>query len=227
MPVARRRAVAVASGLALVASLLMVAQPASAAKKKTTKYGFPTNHTVFGFHYKVVASTHIKKMNQTITTPPGGIFDGEADFDTAQIRGKIKLPPITFTFSQAGVPLARATAQIVAAKPITGKINLNNFRVTTTSVFNMRIVSAYAATPSVPGVGPLPLPLPPVNLVGDQCTTEKPISVTMSGIAKIGAKTTFSGSFTIPRFKTCSVMTPILNQLVPGPGNTFTATARP
>jgi hypothetical protein len=206
-------------------SLLVVAQPASAAKPKTTKYGFPTSHTVFGFHYKVVASTHIKKMNQTITTPPGGIFDGEADFDTSQIRGKITLPPIKFTFSQAGVPLATATAQIVSAKPITGKINLNNFRVTTTSVFNMRIISAYAATPSVPGVGALPLP--PVNLVGNKCTTEKPISVTMSGIAKIGAKTTFSGAFTIPKFKTCSVMTPILNQLVPGPGNTFTATAKP
>jgi hypothetical protein len=220
----RRRAVAVVSGLALLTSLLVVAQPASAAKKKTTKFGFPISHTVFGFNYKVIASTHIKKLDQTITTPPGGKFDGEVDFDTQQLRGSIKLPPVTFTFSQAGIPLATATAQIVQAKPITGKINLNNFKVTTTSTFNMRIVSAYAATPSIPGV---PLPLPPVNLVGDQCTTERPIVVTMSGIAKIGQKSTFSGSFTIPNFKTCSVMTPVLNQLVPGPDNSFTATAKP
>jgi hypothetical protein len=89
----------------------------------------------------------------------------------------------------------------------------------------MRIVSAYAATPAVPVLGPLPVP--PVNLVGDKCTTETPIVVTMSGIAKIGQKSTFTGSFTIPKFKTCSVMTPILNQLVPGPGNTFSATATP
>ena len=225
MPAIRRRAVASVSALALLASLLVVAQPAFAARKKTTKFGFPTNHTVLGFNYKVIASTHIKKLNQTITTPPGGRFDGEADFDTAQLRGAIKLPPITFTFSQAGIPLATATAQIVQAKPITGKINLNNFKVTATSVFNMRIVSAYAATPTIPGVGPLPVP--PVNLVGDQCTTEKPIVVTMSGIAKIGAKSTFSGTFTIPNFKTCSVMTAVLNQLVPGPGNTFKAIATP
>jgi hypothetical protein len=91
----------------------------------------------------------------------------------------------------------------------------------------MRIVSAYPATPSIPGVGSLPVPLPPVNLVGDKCTTEKPIVVTMSGIAKIGAKSTFKGSFTIPNFKDCSVMTPVLNQLVPGPGNTFVANASP
>jgi hypothetical protein len=224
MPAVRRRAVAAISGLALVMSLVAVAQPATAAVKKT-KFGFPTTDSVFAFNYKVIASTHIKKLNQTITTPPGGRFDGEADFDTAQLRGAIKLPPITFTFSQAGIPLATATAQIVQAKPITGKINLNNFKVTATSVFNMRIVSAYAATPTIPGVGPLPVP--PVNLVGDQCTTEKPIVVTMSGIAKIGAKSTFSGTFTIPNFKTCSVMTAVLNQLVPGPGNTFKAVATP
>jgi hypothetical protein len=212
------------SGLALLACLVAVAQPAYAAKKKT-RFGFPKHDTVFAFNYNVIASTHIKKLNQTITTPPGGKFNGEVDFDTARLRGNIKLPPVTFTFSEAGVPLATATAKIVQAKPITGKVNLNNFKVTTTSTFNMRIVSAYAAAPSVPVLGPLPLP--PVNLVGDHCTTEKPIVVTMSGIAKIGEKSTFSGTFTIPKFKTCSVMTAVLNQLVPGPGNTFTATATP
>ena len=225
MPAIRRRAVASVSTLALLASLLVVAQPAFAAQKKTTKFGFPTNHTVLGFNYKVIASTHIKKLNQTITTPPGGKFLGEVDFDTSRLRGTIQLPPVKFTFSQAGVPLANATAQIVSAKPITGTINLKTFKVTTTSTFNMRIVSAYAATPTVPVLGPLPVP--PVNLVGDKCTTETPIVVTMSGIAKIGQKSTFTGSFTIPKFKTCSVMTPILNQLVPGPGNTFSATATP
>jgi len=224
MPAVRRRAVAAISGLALVMSLVAVAQPATAAVKKT-KFGFPTTDSVFAFNYKVIASTHIKKLNQTITTPPGGKFLGEVDFDTSRLRGTIQLPPVKFTFSQAGVPLANATAQIVSAKPITGTINLKTFKVTTTSTFNMRIVSAYAATPTVPVLGPLPVP--PVNLVGDKCTTETPIVVTMSGIAKIGQKSTFTGSFTIPKFKTCSVMTPILNQLVPGPGNTFSATATP
>jgi len=158
MPAIRRRAVASVSALALLASLLVVAQPAFAAQKKTTKFGFPTNHTVLGFNYKVIASTHIKKLNQTITTPPGGKFLGEVDFDTSRLRGTIQLPPVKFTFSQAGVPLANVTAQIVSAKPITGTINLKTFKVTTTSTFNMRIVSAYAATPSVPGVGPLDPP---------------------------------------------------------------------
>jgi hypothetical protein len=205
-----RRCVVAVAGLAALAPLV-AAQPASA---------FPKGDSVFSFNYKVIASTHIKKLNQTITTPPGGRFNGQIDFDTAQLQGNIKLPPIKFTFSEAGLPLATATAQIATVKPVTGRVNLNNFRVTATSTFNLRLVSVYAATP-------VPLPLPPVNLVGNSCTTATPIVVTMSGIAKIGAKSTFKGTFTIPNFKTCGALTTVLNQLIPGPGNTFSATASP
>ena len=93
-------------------------------------------------------------------------------------------------------------------------------RVTATSTFNIRIIHAYAALP-------IPLPLPPVNLVGNHCTTATPVSVTMSGIAHLGAASTFSGTFTIPDFKSCGAATAGLNLLIPGPGNTFTATTSP
>jgi hypothetical protein len=66
-----------------------------------------------------------------------------------------------------------------------------------------------------------------VNLVGKTCTTEKPIVVTMSGIADPSKPSTFKGTFAIPNFKTCGALTAVLNQLIPGPGNTFIATARP
>jgi len=94
-------------------------------------------------------------------------------------------------------------------------------------------LNMYPASPQLP---PLPVPIPitlptlpvqTINLVGDHCTTATPISVTMSGIAKLGATSTFKGTFDIPNFKNCSVATAALNQLVPGPGNTFAATARP
>jgi hypothetical protein len=93
----------------------------------------------------------------------------------------------------------------------------------------------YPATPSLPTLPvtlPLPLPLPPitvppVNLVGTSCTTASPISVTMSGIAHLGAPSTFKGSFTIPNFANCEAMTTVLNEEIPGPGNTFSATASP
>jgi hypothetical protein len=37
----------------------------------------------------------------------------------------------------------------------------------------------------------------------------------------------FSGTFTIPRFKDCGLLTPVLNLLLPGSGNTISATATP
>jgi hypothetical protein len=50
----------------------------------------------------------------------------------------------------------------------------------------------------------------------------------MKGAASFGSPSTLSGVFTLPSFKTCGlVVTTALNQLLPGPGNTFTATATP
>jgi hypothetical protein len=212
MSTVRRRCVAAVCGLALLAPLVFVAQPASA---------FPKGDPVIKFNYRVVASTHIKKLNQTITPPPGR-FKGAVDIATSKLKGSISLPPVSFTFSEAGIPLMTATAQIVQAKPVTGTLKLATLKVTATSTFNLRIIDAHAS-PGLPGIGALPVP--PVNLVGNSCTTEKPISVTMSGKANLAGTSTFTGSFTIPKFKTCGALTTVLNQLIPGPGNTFTATA--
>jgi hypothetical protein len=200
--------------LAVCASLVVAAQPASA---------FPPGDPVFPFNYTVNASTHIKKLNQTITVPPGK-FTGGIDLKTSRLTGSITLPPASFTYTPAGLPLGvTATAQIVQVKPVTGKVNLANLRVTATSTFNIRIIHAYAALPALP----LPLPIPPVNLVGNNCTTATPVSVTMTGTANLGGASTFSGIFTIPNFKSCGAATAGLNLLIPGPGNTFTAKATP
>ena len=225
---ARRRLVCVfVSVAALVLPIVGSAQPAQA---------FPKGDFVFTFAYKVKASTTIKKLNQTISPPPG-TFKGGIDIDKGGVLlGHIKLPPTTFTFSEAGLPLAKATAQIVEAKPVTGKVNLAKFFVTATSTFNLKILSVVPVAPTVTlpggditGIGSLPVPVdpPPVNLVGKTCTTETPIVVTMSGIAHLDRASTFKGLFTIPKFKTCGALTAVLNQLIPGPGNTFAATATP
>jgi hypothetical protein len=49
----------------------------------------------------------------------------------------------------------------------------------------------------------------------------------MKGIAHLDKPSTFTGTFTIPKFKTCGLATAALNQLIPGPGNTFSATSTP
>jgi hypothetical protein len=50
----------------------------------------------------------------------------------------------------------------------------------------------------------------------------------MSGPVDLVNGTTLSGEFEIPTFENCGLLTtPILNLIVPGGGNTFSATARP
>ena len=93
-------------------------------------------------------------------------------------------------------------------------------RVTSTSKFLLKIVSM---TP----ISPVPLPLPKINLVGNGCQTKTPVVVTMSGKANIGGNSTFKGTFSIPEFGNCQGVEHVLNQLIPGDGNTFTAEARP
>ncbi len=209
---ARRRIAGVLLSLTIAAAVAVATVPASAAPQPAAA------DPMFPFNYSIVATTHIQKLNQTITVPPG-TFTGAIDLATGGLTGTITLPPAQFTFKLVGVvPLVTATAQIVPTQPVTGHVDLSTFKVTATSTFNLRILKAYAAT--------LPL-LPKINLVGSSCTTATPVRVTMSGTAQLGAASTFSGTFTLPPFTTCGLATTGLNLLIPGPGNTFSATATP
>jgi len=201
--------------VAALGPVTLFAQPASA---------FPPGDAVYNFKYKVVATTFIKRANLTLTTPPG-IFQGGIDLSTGQLKGSIALPPVTFTQSEAGIGLVTATSATIPTKPVTGHVNLGTFQVTSTSTFNIHIVTMYPAIPSLPL--PIPFAIPPINLVGNSCTTVSPISVTMSGKASLGSPSTFKGVFTIPDFQNCQAMTTVINNEIPGPGNTFSATASP
>jgi len=201
----RRGRVGIAVLVIALGSLALQLSPASA---------FPPGDPVYTFNYSVKASTHLKKLNETIAPPPG-TFIGGIDLSTFQLVGNITLPQTSFTLQLAGiVPLVTATAKIVSIKPVVGKLNLANFTVTATATLNIRILSAYAT-----GV--------PINLVGNSCVTATPVSITMSGPASFGGTSKFSGTFTIPSFKTCGLATTAINQVIPGPGNTFTAIASP
>jgi hypothetical protein len=201
--------VAFTRGMAAILAVVPLTLTAVAAPSASADSFIP-------FKYNVTATTTIKKLNQTVKIPRG-TFTGKIDLEKRTLTGDITLPPATFTMSLAGVlPLVTATVQTVETKPVVGKIDFSTspFKVVATSTFNIHLVSAYAA-----GI--------PINLVGDSCTTSKPVSVTMSGTANIGEPATFSGLYTIPPLANCGAATIALNELIPGPGNTFTAHATP
>ncbi len=166
------------------------------------------------FDWNVDATTHLKKLNMDVAVPTG-TFVGEVDLTTGVVSGDITLPPAQMQVQLAGIGLVTANMQIDEVQPITGTLDPSTFAVDTTAVFNIRIPSVYAnATPSV-------------NLVGNSCTTSEPVTVNMSGTANLTGVSTFSSTYTIPPLKTCGLATTALNLVVPGPGNTFTATVQP
>ncbi|MGZ4736045.1 MAG: hypothetical protein ACXV8R_10595 [Acidimicrobiia bacterium] len=197
-----RAIAAVAAPVVALAASVMAAPPASAADP------------MFPFDWNINATTHMKKLNQTVTVPQGS-FTGSVDLVTGDLTGDIKLPKATSTVQLAGIGLVTATFKISQSKPVSGHVDFATFRTTATSVFVIKVVK----------VSPVLLPI--VNLVGDSCRTSKTVKVTMSGVASLTAASTFSGTYTIPPLQNCGLATVALNQVVPGPGNTFTAVASP
>ncbi len=194
------------------AALLVV--PAVLAGLALTAPAAGAANPTFPFDWNIKASTHLQKLDQTVSVPKGS-FKGQVDLVTGKLTGSISLPPASTTMQVAGVGLATATFKIAQVKPVTGTVNFSTFQAKATSVFDIKVTKvAPALTPSV-------------NLVGNACKTTTPVKVTMSGKASLTASSTFKGTYTIPPLANCGLLTPVLNQLVPGPGNTFTAVASP
>ena len=211
-----RRVGAFGLAIATFAPVMLIASPANA---------FPKNDPVYTFNYNVTATTTVKKANLTLSPPPGK-FNGGIDLSTGQLVGQIAIPNTTFTQDEAGIGVVTATAAMVQLKKVTGHVDISNFKVTATSVFNIRILKMYLATPTLPTLPFLPpIQIPQVNLVGNGCGTSSPITVTMSGKANLSGASKFSGTFSIPNFANCGVMTTVLNEEIPGPGNSFSAVA--
>ena len=192
----------VALGAAVVALGLVATAPAASAD------------ATIPVHATVNATTHLVRSGLTVSVPPGS-FDGSVDLTSGAFTGNLSLPPATITLSLLGsVPLADATFELAPVGPVTGHVDLASLTVTSTATFTIHLsnVSPHGAS---------------ANLVGSRCVTSKPISVTMSGVFSLSAGSTFTGSYTIPPFEHCEALTPAINALMEGPGNTFAATFTP
>ena len=176
--------------------------------------------------WNVDAHTHLAKMGSDVS-PPRGSFTGTIDLATGNLTGNLALPPATITMYALGtVAAADASFAIDPVGPTTGHVDFASSHVTTTSTFNIRLAKI---TPH-----PIPAGVPVAqsltqnaNLVGSNCRTSTPISVTMSGTVDFVHGGTFSGNFSIPKFRDCKAMTAAINAIIPGDGNTFAATFSP
>ncbi|MFO7280715.1 MAG: hypothetical protein C0P77_009965 [Thermoanaerobacterales bacterium] len=204
MRIRRRIARALAAvGLATagIAGSVVTASPASAE---------PT----IPIDWNVDATAHIASLGID-NTMTGGRFTGSVDLGDSTITGDLTLPASETTLEVLGVGLADVGIQVAPTGPVTGSVDLSTLTVELTSSFDIKITHLN------------PFGVDWINLVGRKCQTREPVTLTMSGPIDLVGGSTFSGEFTIPKFKDCGLLTLPLNLLLPGGGNTFTATASP
>jgi len=197
-PVVRGAAVTALTGL--VAALTIAATPLAASADTTIKVRYPIN-----------GSTFLKAPNATITLGPGTLRT-KVDLNTGAVTASLNLPPATGSFKEFGLVPVTATAAFVQDGPTTGTVDLSTGAVTTKSNITLQITGL--------SVGGLPVP------VGPRCESATPASITLASqpgfsIVKGG---TVTGTYTVPPFAHCGLVTPVLNLTIAGPGNTLSLT---
>jgi hypothetical protein len=167
--------------------------------------------TTITVRYPVHGSTFIKAANATVTLGPGTLRS-KVDLDTGAVTANLRLPPATGSFKELGVVPVTATVAFIQNGPTTGTVDLNTGAVTTMSSITLQITSLT--------VSGLPVP------VGPACESATPATVSLAsqpGFSIVNGGTV-SGTYTIPKFAHCGLITPVLNLTITGPGNTISLT---
>lgn len=171
--------------------------------------------TVVTATYPINGSTHIASTNSDLTLGPGTL-SAAADLTTDLITsGTLTLPDATGTFTELGIIPVTATVAFEQVGQVTGTINASTGAVTATTDVTLQITDLKVAGLDV-GVGP-------------DCQTTQPASITVaSGTGfSIFSGGPVSGTYTIPQFSNCGLLgieTPVINAVIPGPGNTISLT---
>jgi len=157
--------------------------------------------TVVKIRYPVHGSTFLKAANATVNLGPGTL-KSKVDLNTGAVTASLNLPPATGSFKELGLIPVTATVAFIQNGPTTG----------TKSSITLQITSL-----SVAG-----LPVP----VGPACESANPASISLASqpgfsVVKGG---TVSGTYTVPPFAHCGLITPVLNLTITGPGNTISLT---
>jgi hypothetical protein len=184
----------------LLALATIAATPAAASAATVLKVRYPVN-----------GSTFLKAANATVPLGPGALRS-RVNLTTGTVTASLNLPPATGSFKELGLIPVTATVAFIQNGPTTGTVDLNTGAITTMSSITLQITSL-----SVAG-----LPVP----VGPSCESATPASVALAsqpGFSIVNGGTV-SGTYTVPPFAGCGLITPVLNLTITGPGNTISLT---
>jgi hypothetical protein len=186
------------SGLLAAGAILAAAAPASAQTSIKVKY-------------PVTGSTLLKKIDATATLGPGTLTS-TVNLSTGAVTASLALPPATVSYEELGLVPVTATTAFINDGPTTGTVNLDTGAVTTTSHITLQVTSLTVAG--------LPVPVP------NGCESAHPATVKVNsqpGFTIVNGGN-LSGTYTVPPFAHCGLLTAVLNLTIPGPGNTITLT---
>jgi hypothetical protein len=186
------------SGLLAAGAILAAAAPASAQTSVTVKY-------------PVTGSTLLEKVDATAALGPGTL-KSTVDLSNGKLTATLTLPPASVSYEELNLVPVTATTAFINDGATTGTVNLDTGAVTTTSHITLQVTSLTVAG--------LPVPVP------NGCESASPATVKVNsqpGFTIVNGGN-LSGTYTVPPFAHCGLLTPVLNLTIPGPGNTITLT---
>lgn len=159
----------------------------------------------------VTGTTHLKKPDVDVAVPTS-VVQTQVDLDTNTLTGSANLAPLTAKLNLAHLVGVTSTVRVVSAGPLTGTIDLAASTLTTTTTFTLEVTNVHLDV------------APGINLVPAGCRTSKPTTLTLRNTTPVDIfqPITTQGTYTIPSFTRCGVLTPLLSLLLSGPGNTMT-----
>ena len=192
---ARTRTIAATSTMLVgaAAALTVAAAPASAAPALTVAYD-------------ASGSTLVKKPNSTVKLGPTTLTNYLNSDGT--FTADLPLPTTTSAFKVIGFLPAKATVDFIPVGKAVGRLVAP--RVSATATYYLKLSNVT--------LGGLP------TFVGNNCRTAAPVTIPVATPTgerfDINRGGNLTGTYTIGKFANCGLTTFIVNQLVPGAGNT-------
>lgn len=206
-----RRTAKIAMVATAVAGTVTMAAPGAQAATTATD---TSKDTIWNLGYDTSATTMIKKSGQSSTT--SGFTFSTLHVEKGDLSSDIMLKDFKMPVKLGALQIAIATISQEPVGKAVGTVDPNTHQITQTQKVNLHIKDI-----SVTGKGL-------INWVGTECRTSSPITMTVTG--KQGGlfdPINLSGTFTIPNFSNCGLITNMVNNQVAGAGNTINMTLTP
>lgn len=172
----------------------------------------PGNDDILPVFYPFNGTTHIHRGNSDVTLGPGTLYAMASLHDGGVYGGDLSLPPGSGSTTLHGQAVSVTTA-FNQVGPISGTLSLSSGAVTSTANEILQVTNLTVGGKNIP--------------VPASCQTVRPVVIhaaTTSGFNVLEGGTLAAPSYYIPPFVGCGQATNIVNQVLPGPGNSLDLT---